>query len=71
MTFRRPICGPVGPEAGQRKHHLPVAKRDFALLHWRWVVNRDFAGAALFPHLARDGERLSARLIGFYCVAFA
>ena len=50
---------------------LPEAKRGFVLLPRRWVVERSFAWLARFRRLARDYERLPARLAGLHLLAFA
>ena len=50
---------------------LPAAKHGCVLLARRWVVERSFAWAAHFRHLARDYERLPATLAGFHLLAFA
>jgi transposase len=50
---------------------LPEAKRGFALLPRRWVVERSFAWAARFRRLAKDYERLSETLVGLHYVAFS
>ena len=47
------------------------AKRGFALLPRRWVVERSFAWAARFRRLARDYERLAQTLAGLHYLAFA
>ncbi|KAG8149321.1 hypothetical protein BFF94_033065 [Burkholderia catarinensis] len=47
------------------------AKRDFVLLSRRWVVQRSFAWAVRFRHLARDYGRLPHALAGFHFLAFA
>ncbi|MBX6313125.1 MAG: IS5 family transposase [Isosphaeraceae bacterium] len=50
---------------------LPEAKRGFALLPRRWVVERSFGWAARFRRLARDYERLGEMLAGLHYVAFS
>ena len=50
---------------------LPEAKRGFALLPRRWVVERSFAWMARFRRLARDYERLPQTLAGLRSPAFA
>lgn len=50
---------------------LPHAKKGFVLLPRRWVVERSFAWAARFRHLARDYERLPTTLAGLHFLAFA
>jgi len=50
---------------------LPEAKRGFVLLPRRWVVERSFAWAARFRHLARDYERLPETVAGLHFLAFA
>ncbi len=50
---------------------LPQAKRGFALLPRRWVVERSFAWTARFRRLARDYERLPQTLAGLHFLAFA
>jgi transposase len=47
------------------------AKRGFVLLPRRWVVERDFAWASRFRRLAKDYERLPAKVAGLHFVAFA
>jgi transposase len=47
------------------------AKRGFVLLPRRWVVERSFARAARFRHLARDYERLATTLGAFHFLALA
>lgn len=47
------------------------AKRGFILLPRRRVVERSFARAARFRHLARDYERLATTLSTFHSLAFA
>jgi transposase len=49
---------------------LPEAKRGFALLPRRWVVERSFAWAARSRRLARDYERLPETLAGLHYLAF-
>ena len=49
----------------------PMAKRGFALLPRRWVVERSFAWVARFRRLERDYERLDAALKGFHYLSFA
>ncbi len=49
---------------------LPEAKRGFALLPRRWVVERAFAWMARFRRLARDYKRLPATQAGLHLVAF-
>ena len=44
----------------------PMAKRGFALLPRRWVVERSFTWAARFCRLAREYERLDTTLKGFH-----
>ena len=46
------------------------AKRGFALLSRRWVVERSFGWAARSRRLARDYERLTQTLAGLHYVAF-
>jgi transposase len=50
---------------------LPEAKHGFVLLPRRWVVERSFAWAASFRHLARDYERLPETLAGVHFLVFA
>ena len=50
---------------------LPDAKRGFALLPRRWVVERSFAWLARFRRLTRDYERLASTLKGMHVAAFA
>jgi transposase len=50
---------------------LPEAKRAFALLPWRWVVERSYGWMARFRRLAQDYERLSETLDGPHDVAFS
>jgi transposase len=50
---------------------LPEAKKGFALLPRRWVVERSFAWTARFRRLARDYERLPQTLAGLHFLAFA
>ena len=50
---------------------LPEAKKGFILLPRRRVVERSFAWAARFRHLARDYERLPEILKGPTFLAFA
>jgi transposase len=68
--------GYTGPTAAQaaQQHGLrlevvkhPMAKRGFAMLPRRWVVERSFAWAARFRRLARDYERLDTSLKGLIC----
>jgi transposase len=49
---------------------LSTAKRGFALLPRRWVVERSFGWMARFRRLARDYERLPETLAGLHYVAF-
>ena len=46
------------------------AKRGFALLPRRWVVERTFGWLGRFRRLARDYERLAPTLAGWLWVAF-
>ena len=46
------------------------AKKGFALLPRRWVVERTFGWLARFRRLARDYERLAATVAGWHWVAF-
>ena len=50
---------------------LPDARRGFALLPRRWVVERSFAWASRFRRLARDYERLPETVGGLHFLAFA
>jgi transposase len=50
---------------------LPEAKRGFALLPRRWVVERSSAWMARFRRLARDYERLPETLAGLHLLAFS
>jgi len=65
---------PIQDAAAHRIHlevvKLPEAKKGFVLLPRRWVVERSFAWAVRFRHLARDCERLPATLAGFHLLAF-
>ena len=47
------------------------AKRGFALLPRRWVVERSIAWMARFRRLARDYERLPETFAGLHYIAFA
>jgi transposase len=47
------------------------AKRGFALLPRRWVIESDFAWATRFRRLVRDYERLPTTVAGLHFVAFA
>ena len=47
------------------------AKRGFALLPRRWVVERDFAWSSRFRRLVKDYERLPETVAGLHFVAFA
>ena len=64
-------------EAAQKQHiqlevvKLPKAKRGFALLPRRWVIERSFGWMARCRRLARDYERLPSTLAGLHFVAFA
>src|SRR4029450_2203753 len=49
---------------------LPQAKRRFARLPRRWVVERSFGWLSRFRRLARDWERLPATLAGPHYLAF-
>jgi transposase len=49
---------------------LPEAKRGFALLPRRWVIERGFGWVSRFRRLARDYERLPETLAGLHFVAF-
>ena len=49
----------------------PEAKRGFALLPRRWVVERSQGWMARFRRLARDYEQLAETLKGLHVVAFA
>ena len=49
---------------------LTTAKRGFALLPRRWVVERSFAWLARFRRLSRDYERLPTTLAGLHWLAF-
>src|SRR6516165_4893673 len=49
----------------------PEAKKGFALLPRRWVVERSLGWMARFRRLARDYERLSETLKGLHYVAFS
>lgn len=48
----------------------PKAKRGFALLPRRWVVERSFAWSALFRRLARDYEQIATTFAGYHWMAF-
>ena len=71
--------GYEGERAGEAAAHgirlevvkLPEARRGFALLPRRWVVERSFAWTARFRRLARDYERLPETLKGLHLLAFA
>lgn len=47
------------------------AKRGFALLPRRWVLERSFAWTSGFRRLTRDYERLAETLRGLHFLAFA
>jgi len=49
----------------------PEAKKGFALLPCRWVVERSFGWAARFRPLARDDEGLPETLAGLHVPVFA
>ena len=49
---------------------LPEAKRGFALLPRRWVLECSVARASRFRRLANDYERLSKAFAGLHCLAF-
>lgn len=50
---------------------LPEAKRGFALLPRRWVVERSFAWATRFRRFVKAYERYAETLAGLHVVAFA
>lgn len=50
---------------------LLMAKRGFALLPRRWVVEGAFAWMTRFRRLGRDSERLPETLVRLHFVAFA
>jgi len=50
---------------------LEEAKSRFVLLPKRWVVERRFAWATRFRHLAKDYERLPETVAGLHLLAFA
>jgi transposase len=50
---------------------LPEAKKGFALLPRRWVVERSFGWLNRFRRLTRDYERLPETLAGLHFIVFA
>jgi transposase len=60
---------PKGMESSLKWSHL-TAKRGFALLPRRWVIERSFGLMSRFRRLARDCERLPELWLGLYYLAF-